>query len=156
MPQIIGDNEEVYVRRERLVGTWELDIAMWCHAQELLELSTEVTMKRVSGQQLYGRCRWRRNKRTGKMRHDITIQTQLSAKRASKTIWHELIHCQQREKIQASRGTDNPMLEFDASESIYGYDNCPYEKEANERAEYLTERFPLTLDTTGKGKYADA
>lgn len=68
------------------------------------------------------------NYRFNTTHHDIMIKSYLSPEQASSTLWHELTHAMQAERVG---GTKSVWADFLKDQSSYSYKNRPIEIEAN-------------------------
>lgn len=97
---------------------WEIDWAALRVATVRLGLRHKVDVKITSQRKTTGRYKGLHRQPDGTRLHQVTISTHQCPTEAGKALWHEITHCQQRERYRTalafSRGLANDDLEDEA------------------------------------------
>jgi hypothetical protein len=117
-------------------GGAQFDAGACIKAVTVLGLKASVQVKWSAGQRRLGSHRWRDGV------HVITVSTYSDAERASKTLWHELAHAHQVERIGWE--TYYPAYKAYGKSGTKGYKSNPYEVEASK----IEEDFHAVLSLT--------
>lgn len=126
-PQVILTHRENQ-RRAKLVPGKVLE------AVEVLELELPVRVRWANGRTRRGSARFRDGQ------HCITLSTYLTAKQVTKTLWHELCHCAQRERADCPpEEWYHHYMRATPFRGYAGYLENPYEVEARELADLMED-----------------
>jgi hypothetical protein len=100
------------------------------------DLQQPIWVKLTGGIVKKGAHRWDPHRRM----HIITVSTHSDVARASVTLWHELTHAAQSERL----GPDDFRTMYAADRRARGYRYCQFEVEARETADLMHPLLPLT------------
>jgi len=131
---------------------WRLNEANLVKAIEFLGLTRRVEIKQTGhkgGRRGAYYLKTGASERSADMYHRITAKSWLPPAQASRTLWHELTHAMQAERILASnpRATSDEVWKIWRSEywDGTGYEHKPHEIEANAYADDFAAELPLAV-----------
>ena len=124
-------------------GGWRLDPVQYRAALDFLGIRWPVVIKqtsRVGGQ--YGAHRLK--PQAGRLVHSITVKSYLRAEDAGRTLWHELCHAMQAERVSAGDPSNAVVAWRNTDERLGSYRNRPIEVEARSYEDFNDE-MPLAI-----------
>lgn len=122
------DDSQEIVNAKSVAHRGGIDIEAVRQACVELGIERPVAIKRANGTGTRGCYRPAIDPKHGQM-HSITLSTYSSAYGASRTLWHELVHCAQVEKLGLASLIQGAAKLSETSKTV-GYAHSPYEAEA--------------------------
>lgn len=139
---------------------WKLDETALQEIKDFFGLRLPVYVRRTAGRQTYGTYRLKMGHelprsvaaRIGvhgeKLYHHLTVSGRRSPEKASATVWHELTHAMQAERIidmqagKAARQQQSAWFSANREDNQHRYDDRPWEIEARTYEQYAEEIAP--------------
>lgn len=137
MTQITAPRQQALTLPGTARGGWEIAPGAALEALAALDLTMPVEVKITSAYHKRG------SMRIGADSHVVFLTTDLSPEQASETLWHELVHCAQRERHPVGIDGAREFSDRYRAASVNGWAANPFEIEAIETATAMSE-FVLT------------